>query len=180
MFFLLVFLLLAACGGFPAMRISPMFPQGADTVGLAVNDARHPSTEYGHEYGEIISAALATPAPLQSKILGDVNGLVLELAGPRTVADAIATLVAKKYPGSSFTLLDCRSLLWPGLFLRDFRVYLAIKIEAHGGAIVLEAKGSNLMARPVEENFNLAFEEALRDLARKIESAPSDPSRAVN
>jgi hypothetical protein len=163
------------------MYLSPKLPATAETAGMKVVDSRIPKPlVVDPKPGEVIAASMAPPPqPQQSKILGQVWGMVLALDGPRTVADTVASIVATKYPKSRVDLFDCRSEVVHGAWMKDFNVYISAHVSSGGNTMVVNAKGTNLWSTLTPENMSLAYERAFDDFAQKIAAAPADLSQVV-
>lgn len=170
---MVVLVAMAGCAQ-PAMPLRPRFPSGAETTAMTVADLRKPQPSfYSDKFGEVIDATRCTPpAPAQSQILGNMANVVLYLDSPRTVADAIATIVAKKYPRARVELIDCRSVAEAGVWMNGFTVNISVAIEHGGKRIHLNASGKNIYSRITPENFEKAFEAAIEELSRQVALAP--------
>lgn len=176
------FFLLSGCASRPVIFLSPKAPVGADTDGNKVIDARRPvDRSWNVDAGEVISASLTEPPhPPQSKIIGNYGHGVFVLSGPRTAADTVASIVAKKYPNAEVTLLDFRNRLAPGLVMQNVYVYISAKIASNGHSMTISSEAENPYWNTNNLNFSIAYERALEDFSQKIEAAPSDISKAVN
>jgi hypothetical protein len=150
--------------------LSPSFPSRAPINDVVAIDSRRPVDKFlGIESGEVpLNTKTREPHPAQGMIVGNMNNILFTFAGDQTAAQALASVVANKYPQSTVEVLDCRSVMTPGMWVNGFSVYISIKITIGDRSALINAGGQNSWAILNQRNMEIAFERALEDLKNKL------------